>query len=496
MTALPLHLLAMTFEEIDFAKQQAIRSSVEQLNNTNGKRGRKRKSATIARLTGGAVAATMMMASVVGNSGGGGDHLHGSSSAAAALSSSSASVGGGMGSTTTSTTSELRTGRWTDEETEYCDALIVLFELGKLPIPDGIKLNEFLANMLKSKQSRLTKKMKNARLSTKQYQRTTGHIADANEAMTFSKIETKFVASIKCPMERAEIRFHMQKEWREHFSNYCVLVHQPLDANAWLSSVEELDRRASVQKDTERTVRRKVMMGHALHFDATNCHSRGVYIEGGQEQQQEPLKTTREDHNPMQHYAAPFIAKVLEIMKRHHFPFEHVDAWVPSFLQMGGDQQGNGTGDGSSNNNNSAAAPCRLCFAGCGTTKYKVQPGNQGAAAGMVKLGDDEEFHLLSFGEYSQKFSFDVGSGLPGRVYSSGVASWEQGIQNAPLAKFERCGGASQWGIQTVLGIPIPSPSVGRIVVVFYSIHDRVRQLELVQAIAEDLNKVSNRRRK
>jgi hypothetical protein len=245
-----------------------------------------------------------------------------------------------------------------------------------------------------------------------------------------------------------------------------------------------------VHKDTERTVRRKVMMGHALNFDTANCQSRGVYIDGGQEQQQEPLKMTHEDHNPMQHYAAPFISKVLDIMKRHRFPFEHVDAWVPSFIHPGGAGGDQVTGGGGG-----SEAPCRLCFAGCGTTKYKIQPGTGGGvnsgAAVAVKLGNDEEFHLLSFGEYSQKFSFDVGSGLPGRVYSSGVASWEQGIQNAPLAKFERCGGASQWGIQTVLGIPIPSPSVGRIVVVFYSIHDRVRQLELVQAIAEDLNKVS-----
>lgn len=32
---------------------------------------------------------------------------------------------------------------------------------GRLPLPEGAKLNEFLSQMLKSKQSRLTKKMKN-----------------------------------------------------------------------------------------------------------------------------------------------------------------------------------------------------------------------------------------------------------------------------------------------------------------------------------------------
>ena len=58
-------------------------------------------------------------------------------------------------------TPELRTGRWTNEETAYCDKLISKFMTGRLPLPEGAKLNEFLSQMLKSKQSRLTKKMKN-----------------------------------------------------------------------------------------------------------------------------------------------------------------------------------------------------------------------------------------------------------------------------------------------------------------------------------------------
>jgi bHLH-MYC and R2R3-MYB transcription factors N-terminal len=96
----------------------------------------------------------------------------------------------------------------------------------------------------------------------------------------------------------------------------------------------------------------------------------------------------------------------------------------------------------------------------------------------------------MSFGEYSEKFSFEIGCGLPGRVYSSGVASWEQGIQNAPLQQFERSGGATQWGIQTVLGIPIPSPSAGRIVILFYSTEDRPRDLKLVNRITDLITKV------
>ncbi|KAL3931084.1 MAG: hypothetical protein SGBAC_011473, partial [Bacillariaceae sp.] len=213
----------MNFDEIDEAKAQAAATS------PSSKRGKKRKNATIARLN-----------------------------------PSNARVdepGDGA---------ELRTGRWTTEETMYCDKLIEKFEMGHLPIADGFKLNDFLAGMLKSKQSRLTKKMKNARLSAKTYKRSIGYISNIEEAKEVSQLERLFFESIHCNMERAEIRFHMQKEWRELFSAYCVSIGQKLDADSWLSSVEEMDKRVSQAKDAARMARRKVLMGYALSQDASN----------------------------------------------------------------------------------------------------------------------------------------------------------------------------------------------------------------------------------
>ena len=106
-------------------------------------------------------------------------------------------------------------------------------------------------------------------------------------------------------------------------------------------------------------------------------------------------------------------------------------------------------------------------------------------------LSQEEQFNLFAFGDYSQKFSFDVGCGLPGRVYESGRPTWEQSVQNAPHNHFERCGGAHQWGIRTVVGIPISSPNVGRIVVTLYSIHDRHKDEELVVRLSEEFTRVS-----
>ena len=47
-----------------------------------------------------------------------------------------------------------------------------------------------------------------------------------------------------------------------------------------------------------------------------------------------------------------------------------------------------------------------------------------------------------------------------------------------------------QWGIKTVVGIPVPSPNVGRIVVVLYSCLDRPKDHDLVGQLCEELTKV------
>eukprot|EP00521_Asterionellopsis_glacialis_P012416 CAMPEP_0195292554 /NCGR_PEP_ID=MMETSP0707-20130614/10038_1 /TAXON_ID=33640 /ORGANISM="Asterionellopsis glacialis, Strain CCMP134" /LENGTH=726 /DNA_ID=CAMNT_0040353043 /DNA_START=18 /DNA_END=2198 /DNA_ORIENTATION=+ len=405
--------------------------------------------------------------------------------------------------------SDRRTGRWTQDEMAYCDKLIAKFETGQLPLIEGIKLNDFLGNMLKSKQSRLTKKMKNAKLSSKTFERSSGHVSDVNDAREVSELEESFFHSIQCHQERAEIKFHMQREWREQFTAYCTSIGQNLDADAWLSSVEEMDRRASAAKDAARMARRKLMMGLALVEDTKNPDS-GVFIEKSDAEMQAADSVSpgigglsgvknegndeilnilgdksifNEDSNDpsglagrsSQLHSAPFLSKALAYMQRHNVPFEHVDIWVPSFVPAGGEQQA------------AENTSCRLCFAGSATVDMQV-----GSADGKCNqaISNEDRFYLEAFGDYSQKFSFDVGCGLPGRVYQSGLPTWEQSVQNAPHTHFERCGGAIQWGIKTVVGIPIASPNVGRIVVTFYSRHDRDKDEDLVGRLSEEFTRL------
>ena len=112
---------------------------------------------------------------------------------------------------------------------------------------------------------------------------------------------------------------------------------------------------------------------------------------------------------------------------------------------------------------------CRLCFAGSATLNSHILPLDQQrieqAGSGSrpdarrTPLTPDEVFAFGMFGDYSEKFSFSSGSGLPGRVYKSGIPAWEQGLTNAPSDQFERRGGAVQFGINTAVGLPVQSPN-------------------------------------
>ncbi len=366
--------------------------------------------------------------------------------------------------------SEPRTGRWTAAETSYVDELIVKFGLGALPIPAGVKLHEFLASILLCKGSRLTKKMKNAKLSTKSYTRNTGYIADLEDAIEFSALEEAFFHSIPCAMERSAIKFHMQRQWREMFCRVCSDLSLPLKAESWLNSVEEVERRSSMAKVAARMKKRKRMVNQAIIQDP-NSPDCGVFIDRqglatNTSVEEFSLDSSHEDTLLFQSFAkdlsseglrdldkilsesnpphsSSFLHKVMKFLSSNHVPFEHVDLWVPSFTPL---SSGMSYGIVSLDNCGCCSAKCRLMFAGCSTAdmSHSNQP-----------LLDDDYFALSSFGHYSERFSFDIGCGLPGRLYQTGIPVWDNNIQNAPHNYFERIAGAVKFGIRTVVGIPV-----------------------------------------
>ena len=192
-----------------------------------------------------------------------------------------------------------RTGRWTSAETAYVDFLVSCFEMGLLPLPQGIKLNEFLSDVLMCKPSRLTKKMKNAKLSTKSYKFgnwigddgsedtvTNGSVLTGDGQQTrctiLSHLESQFIRSISCAYQRLELKFNFERMWRTQFSNLCLQLGVAcLEVTDWTNSLEEMERRGAQAEESVRRAERR-RMGLALQQDVilSNCGLNGVYIGG------------------------------------------------------------------------------------------------------------------------------------------------------------------------------------------------------------------------
>jgi hypothetical protein len=161
----------------------------------------------------------------------------------------------------------------------------------------------------------------------------------------------------------------------------------------------------------------------------------------------------------------PFLDAIMTVVETHNLPFEHVDVWVPS-----ADPSSAFAGSGDFKKS------IRLYHAGC-VTRHDLDP---------VMTQQLEEY-----GDYSTKFSFAVGSGLPGRVFQAGGHSWERRIDEADPKIFERAGGARVYGVKTGLGIGLDTNVIGRMVVALYSVLDLEEDCDVVQLCKKEFSKLS-----
>jgi hypothetical protein len=424
-----------------------------------------------------------------------------------------------------------RTGRWTEQETALVDCLIHSFDKGQLPAPEGMRLNDFLRDLLLCKSSRLTKKMKHAKLSSRCYmlQHTPGF-----NARVISALEDEFLKSVASLPCRLELRFNFTKVWRTALSNLCVQVGSPLlIANDWMESLEVMEKKAMEAEEAIRAARRH-RMGLALKTDIRSTQS-GVFFSGVPVQRPETKRakiaassvssdpamhqpypsvivtstdsvtcsenddadfistmleletpqlglqsktTSFEDfskvfgdlaHDPIsgnvKNNCGPFLEAIMTLVETHNLPFEHVDVWVPS-----SDPSSALPGSGE------FEKTLRLYHAGC-ATRHDLDP---------VLTRQLEEY-----GDYSTKFSFAIGSGLPGRVFQAGGHSWERCIDEADPKIFERAGGARVYGVKTGLGIGLNTSVIGRMVVALYSIRDLEEDSGVVQLCTSEFAKLS-----
>lgn len=444
-----------------------------------------------------------------------------------------------------------RAGKWADEEIAFRDNLVSHFVSGSLPLPNELKLCEFLSKILKSKPSRLTKKMKKANLSTRHFVGNSTYIEDVELAKELSRLELCFVNSIVEPVERSEIKFHMQREWRDYLAARCTVLNVRFEGTEWLKSIENMENRIAMARTRDRSVKRRLMMGRAIETDAVAAEATpGVFIDHSQPQEEvdfdvlasaietndyddtdfrnlylslvdDPTPAAAVSDNSSQHtnddptkvslqksplgrkgllmssaapnfkFAAPFLSRAASYVEHNQLPFEHIDIWVPTAATSLEDPSGATSLQPCLGSGALDGRPGRLCFAGSYSLDVHMVNDPQTSTLKQTSLPQESVYNLLLFGSYSEKFSFSSGCGLPGRVYESAVPAWEQFITNAPSHLFERRGGAMQFGIKTALGLPIESTNVGRIVLVMYSAQDRVKDDYLVANIINDLQKLN-----
>mmetsp|Transcript_7546 Transcript_7546/g.18572 ORF Transcript_7546/g.18572 Transcript_7546/m.18572 type:complete len:957 (-) Transcript_7546:1100-3970(-) len=472
-----------------------------------------------------------------------------------------------------------RTGRWTNEESALVEFLVTTFDQGLLPLPHGIKLNEFLGDILLCKSSRLTKKMKNAKLSTRSF--VLGKPCakfTAKDREKLSMLQENFLASLTSESTRLVLKLNLTKQWRTHFYNICLQIGYPhLQERAWNSSLQELERRASKAEEIVRSIRRRKMglnpqfnggnfvnpnpvfeviktyqskidpkmsdinetivsnvseyrsNSHVsivsnkqkirtistneeessnINYDGgvlQNCTSNGhhgrrrtlstdisissVGLKTGRSRSlsedfdalldvltEETAevdnstkgKATTVDRGPKSasNFSEPLLQSVVNFMESNKLPFHHVDLWVPSFSS--------GVSEGCSKSVD--IDKLNLYHAG-----FKFRHDVSEETARM----------LQEFGVYSSYFSFEPGNGLPGRVFASGVISWECEVQNRDPNDFHRVEGAELYGVKTALAIPLNTAIVGRIVVQLYSCENIPEDTSLARNIATELTKYS-----
>ncbi|KAL3791761.1 hypothetical protein HJC23_007528 [Cyclotella cryptica] len=169
-----------------------------------------------------------------------------------------------------------RTGRWAPAEISFRDALVSHFLAGSLPLRNDYKLLDFLSDILKSKQSRLTKKMKHANLSMQHYSYASGYLFK-QDAVELSRLEQEFICSLP-NQEQREIKFHMSRLWRDHLADRLTISTIPFDPKKWIESVDCLEKRLAEKQEMDRIVKRRILMGKAWSVDSKR--EEGVFIDG------------------------------------------------------------------------------------------------------------------------------------------------------------------------------------------------------------------------
>jgi len=159
--------------------------------------------------------------------------------------------------------------------------------------------------------------------------------------------------------------------------------------------------------------------------------------------------------NLMAHEWKPFVKQVSKVMETEdHFPFQYVDIWAV---------------DNKSRDNNTQ-----------NKKKKKVVLRHVGHATNRNTelCSIFTMYHMNEFGSASQKYVFEPGVGLPGRVLAQGQPVWDDSLAvktSQTFSDFPRTDLAKKHGVQKGLGIPLTMTMGGggqQAIIVLYTTAD------------------------
>ncbi len=427
----------------------------------------------------------------------------------------------GMRAVSSSDADSRRTGRWTDEEVEYVDILMKAFDKGQLPLPHGTKLSNFLCDALLCKASRLTKKMKHAKLSTRTFELQPSTLETCGELEILHSLQEQFIMSMPFEYSRLELEFNLSMHWRSCLSDLCVQVgYVHLHGTSFIESLEEFERLAANAEESMRNVRRRRLAENYLPSSSlpsktkTTTSKPSLKIELFRSNGGDTRITVDEDFpaDISVTFDEPGMGDI------SHFGCNELD---PDNLDNLHDSFTNFMQSEELEESRLATKPSR-CFS---IKKTPENPFMEIIAEYLEQLDlpfqhadtwvpsfvnndDCEEVRLIhagavtrrdqdgerwaafeNFGEYSKGFSFAPGKGLVGRVYSTGRTMWEHGLNKLDPKFFLRAGGAEEYGVRTAVGIPFPTPGVGLMVVILYSCNHIPEDILLANQFAQELRR-------
>lgn len=437
-----------------------------------------------------------------------------------------------------------RTGRWNDCETNYANFLIELFENGALPLPNGIKCNEFLRDLLMCRSSRLTKKYKNAKLSTRLFT-ANDYPLDMIRNKHFVHIQELFLAKTST-VTGLILRFNMSLMWRRYLNEVLNNINSELQvvSQDWYESVDELETISAEYEQKVRQVRRR-KMETALKCDSkgfANHDEAGIFLKVSQAPSRPPTTPIPLAPQSLETVANRVPSGV--VSETSEFDIPHLSPMVPYHEQAQMQIQGKDgifdfisplTNDKHVEDDNEGAQfdwdDLDIALGLDDTDNYSHSSGesfntyylthvmalvkqhglpfqycDMWAPSQVIteqrKNGSEHflylthhgdallpgqppslQLQLKEFGVYSRNFLFKGSAGMPGRVFSSSEASWERNVQNAPEQHFKRVGGARMSNINTVIGVPVSHSKLGTVVVAFYSIQDVEESHEIMEKL-------------